>query len=269
MTGTGTQQNPYIPENWNELKTAAETADVYIRLPESAVWDMNAQHPQDAPGISIRCTEIDGNGSTISKLRKASGVVFTMDTSHSVTIKDLDFEKMYITGAKVFSAIGYYDAASIILDNIGIGGELYDSDFWYSDLRGIKTNGCAIDLELSNSTIDDNGKELLDTKITLNGTVASGIGTLLLNSSALYGSISALNHHGILNLNGSLSVVDISLQDFTQVNYYGSGTTMLLNISKTGSATITGAFVKVAEAHMTDADYINAAGFPCGAETED
>ena len=65
MTGSGTQQSPYVPDNWAELKTAAETYNAYIKFAANTQWDMNDQYPEDTPGLELVCAEIDFNNALI------------------------------------------------------------------------------------------------------------------------------------------------------------------------------------------------------------
>lgn len=267
MTGNGTQVNPYIPANWAELKTAAETADAYIRLPAETQWDMNEQYPENAPGISLRCMEIDFNGAVVKNLRKsAASLLVYSATGHDVLLKNGVFSSMYITGAEIFYAIGYDigDSKGIKLFNMGFGGELYDSRLWRCDGRGVDADCCAFNFYLSNSNVTNNEKPLTSTIISIDGTVNDDIGVLNLVSSALYGEVRAVNAQKLLVFYGELSVVDITLQNFSAVRYTGDKTTVVLNVDKVGGATVSGStLIQATSAQMKDAAWLNAHGFPC------
>ena len=264
MTGNGTQASPYIPANWAELKTAAETADAYIRLPAETQWDMNEQYPENAPGISLRCYEIDFNGAVIKNLRKSSAILFYHAAEHNVTMKNGVFSSMYITSATIFNAVGYYDTYSIKLFNMGFGGELYDSELWLCDGRGVDADCCAFNFYLSNSNVTNNEKPLTNTIISIDGTVNDDIGVLNLVSSALYGEVRAVNAQKLLVFYGELSVVDITLQNFSAVRYTGDKTTVVLNVEKVGGATVSGStLIQATSAQMKDAAWLNSHGFPC------
>ena len=260
MTGSGTQSSPYVPANYAELKTAAETTDAYVRLPASAQWDMNDQYPEDAPRILLRCKEIDGNNACIKNLRKASEEAFKHDAGHSVMIKNLTFSSMYITSATVFHIRGYNN---ISLFNVGIGGELYDSMFWNCDSYGLETDRSSISLYLSNSQIGANPAKLTSTVINLEGTTPNDVGMFILESSALYGDIRSIGSQQAVNFAGELCICDMTIQNFQSIGYWGDATTAVLNVSKIGETTISGnSVIQATSAQMKDAAWLNSQGFP-------
>lgn len=67
MQGNGTQENPYIPENWDEFVEAVGTADAYVSVPEGTTYDCNKIAPTGMPEIEFNCTELNGNNLTILK----------------------------------------------------------------------------------------------------------------------------------------------------------------------------------------------------------
>lgn len=270
MTGSGTQQSPYIPEDWDELKTACETEGAYVALNPGTEWDMNDQYPEDAPQISFKCIELDGRSAIIKNIRKSDGTLFGLGQSdHDVTLLNLNFESMYITNAHVFYTVTYswMQANSLKLIGVRIGAELYDAILWYCENQGIATDQSSIALYLSNSDIGNNPKELLNTVLDFNGTVTNGIGGnsgLNLNCSALYGSVRSVDSQQNLVFGGRLSVIDITLQNFA--NVYGSSldTTLVVNISSIGEADVYGdTLIQATSEQLKDAAWLNAAGFPC------
>lgn len=264
MTGSGTQQSPYVPDNWAELKTAAETYNAYIKLASDTQWDMNDQYPEDTPGLELICAEIDFNNALIKNLRKSSGNLFTMSTGdHDVVVKNVNFSSAYITDATVFFGTSNTDSKAIKCRAFGFGGELYNSRFFFCDMRGVEFNGAAISLWLSNSTFTSPDKAITNTQINIEGTVSTGVGTLQLISSALYGDIRALGSQAQLGFAGELCVCDIALQNFNSV-YYGGGSPAVLNVSKIGGATVSGnSCIQATSAQMHDAEWLHDAGFPC------
>lgn len=265
MTGTGTAADPYIPANWGELVTAAETADVYIRFAAGTQWDMNEQYPEDTPGINLRCMEIDFNGAVIKNLRKSAYSLFAYSaTGHDVLLKNGVFSSMYITGAEIFFAIGYSGSRAIKLFNMAFGGEMYDSRLWSCDLYGVETDSCAFSFYLSNSRVTNNDKPLANTTLNFDGTVDTGIGTLNLVSSAVYGEIRAVGAQYGMSFSGELCVCDITLSNFSTIMYVGDKTTAVMNIDKIGGAEIMGnPCIQATSTQMKDAAWLNEHGFPC------
>ena len=80
MQGTGTQTDPYIPENWEEFLTATGTSEAYVSLPEGGgVFDMNRIAPDGGLTVNIKCAEIQGNG---WEIRNAYNVRFLISSGY-------------------------------------------------------------------------------------------------------------------------------------------------------------------------------------------
>ena len=63
MQGNGTQESPYIPENWEEFVTAVGTSGAYVSMPDvGGFFDMNDIAPEGGKTVYIRCKELNGNG---------------------------------------------------------------------------------------------------------------------------------------------------------------------------------------------------------------
>lgn len=266
MTGNGTQASPYIPADWDDLKTAAETESVYIKLPANAEWDMNDQYPSGAPGIALKCTEIDGNGATIRNLRIVEETAFTLSTvEHDVSILNVKFENVYCTRGRFFAAVSgqWWEMNMISLFNVAIGGEFYDANLWYCEHQGIKMDRCGLSFYLSNSNVLDNPGEMTNTKIELNGTITEDVGQLRLKSSGVYGSLRSYGAQKSFFFGGGSSVVDIELQNFYEIQSWAFETTIVINVDKIGDIPFTGEAIQATAAQMRDAAWLHDAGFPC------
>ena len=59
MTGTGTQTDPYIVDNWADLVTALGTSGAYVSFPEGGgVISMNDIAPEGLSSqITVSCAE--------------------------------------------------------------------------------------------------------------------------------------------------------------------------------------------------------------------
>lgn len=103
MLGTGTQDDPYIVDNWDDFVTALSYSGAYIRFPDGGgEISMNDVAPDGlTTGITVQAAEIDGNGWIISELHiKTGGNFFT--SSSGCLIKNLHFERVYGSGTVLF-----------------------------------------------------------------------------------------------------------------------------------------------------------------------
>lgn len=265
MTGNGTQASPYVPGNWDELKTASETDGAYVKLAANTKWDMNDQYPSGVPSIGIECNEIDFNGAEISNIR-AHDTVFS--SSKSVTFKNGIFNNMYVTGATFFSAVSYSYPTRYI-ENCNFSGEFYNgARFSYRDGGYLYIKLCSISLYLS-AVSDDfiSASNCENTAIKFDGTINGSLNAPYLMSSAIYGSLRGLNEPRNLYVSGETSVIDLQLQNFSTITAGGwEPSALLINSDKLGTTTVDAGYAILATtAQMHDAAWLNAAGFPCRA----
>ena len=269
MTGTGTQVDPLVPENWDELKNAAETAGAYVRLPSGAEWDMNEQYPEGVPSIGLLCAELDGNGSVIKNIRMSGGggVFVRANVDGYSAVRNLAFDNIYISGgSKMFDFQNTFYSRVIVFDNVRISrAELYNSTLFNLTRDYVNCQGCSIAVWFSEGVFGGDYLTCIDTGINIKGTVAaSGFGPLLLKSSKLTGEVSCADQQGVfIDSNSDVSVLDISLTDFSGISYSGNNP-VLCNISKTGGATVSANLIQATEAQMKDAEWLHTHGFPCG-----
>lgn len=72
MKGTGTKEDMFIPESWDDFVTALGTTDAYVSVPEGTVYDAGAIKPEgfaDSP-IMLTCRYLDMHGSSIINAKK-------------------------------------------------------------------------------------------------------------------------------------------------------------------------------------------------------
>ena len=94
MTGTGTQADPYMPENWDEIVEAVGETGAYVKCVPDLAINWNDVDPTGKTfGTKIYCDEFDGNGLTISGIMidfdNNSNSLF--DTSLGGIIKNINF----------------------------------------------------------------------------------------------------------------------------------------------------------------------------------
>lgn len=104
MTGTGTQNDPYIVDAWSDFVTAIGTSGVYVKVADDTVWDMNSIAPEGIDRINCTCAELDGNGAVIKNAYIPDYYVLSL----SNTVKNLQIENFLLrygsTGASVINS---------------------------------------------------------------------------------------------------------------------------------------------------------------------
>lgn len=70
---------------FEEFLTACATSGAEVVCPEGAVWDMNQIAPAGAPTVTVACSKIYGNGTTIAKPSIISRLLFNFTNGATVT----------------------------------------------------------------------------------------------------------------------------------------------------------------------------------------
>lgn len=96
MRGNGTQESPYIPENWEEFVEAVGIKDAVVSLPESGgTFNMNQIAPDGfEDSIYVRCAVINGNNWIIQSPRNLS-FYFPEDMKKIHTVNQLHILSAY------------------------------------------------------------------------------------------------------------------------------------------------------------------------------
>ena len=128
-SGTGTQADPFIVDNWTDFLSVVNTYQAYIKWADSAVKVINSVTITST--ISSQFCFVDFNGWTISELTvnlpDSSYMVFSADLGDNVAT-NLTVEKMYVNRPDV--QLGFNELFSCYFDKIEIGEVSENSDFW-------------------------------------------------------------------------------------------------------------------------------------------
>lgn len=260
MTGDGTQLSPFVPDDWDELVTAAATTGTYVRLPAFAEWNMNNYYPEGitAP-LVVNCVEIDGNYATIKNLY----VDNTFLKAHAIQcngnlVKNLNLVDFLHSGDNYEYTIiengNWY--------NSKFSGVQEGSNIWFTGKTGVSQfNRCSLNMsggDIANATGYGLWK---NSELNVETTVYS------LKPGALYRC--KLTGHTSSNLWTDV-LVNGYRTEYTAVDMYGTGAVVassyvrnsIINKEKwTGSIS---RYTKVTSAQMVDAEYLRSIGFMAG-----
>ncbi len=120
MTGTGTQEDPYVVDNWNDFVTAVGQYDAYVTCPEGLVFDMNEIAPDGINGIIINCKWLDGHGLTIKKLYNTRNHDYYgfITTGRPSTICNVNIESFESLGTMIMNDKGNLTVYNCIFSGI-------------------------------------------------------------------------------------------------------------------------------------------------------
>lgn len=88
MTGTGTENDPYICTKLSEIISVQANTTPYIQIPPNTLIDANEEYPEGFSSAIYMCSHIDGQGSIIRNLANTAGSVFSCD---GADFKNLNF----------------------------------------------------------------------------------------------------------------------------------------------------------------------------------
>lgn len=155
ITGTGTEQDPYIVTTYDELVEKAAESGKFVKIGNDI--NITAEYPSgDMPTLVVEAN-IDGDGKTVSNWYKTtSGYCITWTSgSSAVQIKNLVIGNIYITAAVTAF---FYDAGHTVAPflNCKFYGVLYN---YFKDGITSTLKDCSLNLDLR--------KELTDSGATI------------------------------------------------------------------------------------------------------
>ena len=276
MTGTGTQNDPYIIENYSDLLNITEGSTKYYKL--GVDIDVSQyRSPNDAP-INLKAAEFDGDGHTISNFFRRENSsdnvnsMFSQNISTPTVVKNLNITGAYLAGGKTSLVYPLYNNSTI--RNCRISAKIVDTGSAFSFMQFKSFQDCEILLEGQCNIL----KPLSSTNIEgclikydmicnqLNATTTFGTSNLL---CGIRGRIKNLGTSGEIRLTStstnSYYAIDINtatavyISNVSGVNFYDSevmaGVADVMPV-KTGLYALTTEQCK-------NAEYLQEIGFPC------
>lgn len=262
MTGTGTQADPYIVDNWKEFVTAVGKSG-YVKCAENLTWNMNDIAPEGVDGVTINATEIDGNGLTINNLYLIgnNGII----NNNAVTIKNMSILNLKTKA----SGCAFYANYRMNLYLVQVSG-IIECTAFVRVSSSFYASRCSFNLTFAgNSCFGSGGSVNLSfCNIKLNG----------ISGAAFDGSGRGFNCsdcliHGIYPFTtlplaySTDNVIDCEFARKASISS-GSCTNILINKDKLTnvSSGIPSAFATVTTSQLEDAAYLASLGFPIGVE---
>lgn len=278
MTGTGTQTDPYIVDNWEDFVTAASDATAYVCIKSGTIFDLNKIAPGGLSQVDIKCNEIEGNGCFIRNLymvRGSSNSYGFNFAGFSVTIKNINFIDMYLlnnSSATTYffrscaSTTFYNCTFSVIINSIGDDmATLTDSADFYNCSMYVIFKGYA------NGIGNSAGASIINNcNIYIDASMSTFYGTTGTYYTLQNSKISGIPHR-YFHIYGDVytSVLDLNVESGKYLKYTGDyADGILINADKVADdVTIPSTMMAVTTGQMTDTAYLESIGFPIGTET--
>lgn len=278
MTGTGTQADPFIVDNWPDFVTAVETSGAYVAFPEGGgTIDMNSVAPEGIEQVQLRCVSIEGNGWNIRNLYVSGHGAFYLRSNviiNSLSITDFygDFQseeaRFFDNGDNNYQYTFNLCTFSGLITGQNTKSGLFKTEYIYAVTKLFR---CSMNVRCDGSTkLIYNGGDLISLNsadfcnIKLSGNSLSAIGDSFNYRNCYFSgkcSQSPLNIYG--NCNYNVYNVDFSEADDFSCYCSNQGSVNLINsdLLPSGSS-INSGFVAVTDAQLHDAEYLTTIGFP-------
>lgn len=256
---------------WPEFVSAVAVAGDTVIVPPGTVWDMNDIAPEGLASTVNLYAKVKGNGLVIRNLRSSLGVTFEV-SSQSPEIWDVSIEDILQTGGSFISgSITWATNVYSKFHNCVFAGKIINAVFLNLTRTGAVFSpddgpGCGFELDFSGTgsfcnVHYDIGTTMTDCKLRFSG-ISTGSNSRLrqLTNCEISGN-QPWNRWDV----GNITTSTVNLGISSSQSFSASASVSVINMDR-AQGTISGDFLKVADAQMRDAAYLSSIGFPIGVD---
>lgn len=261
MTGTGTENDPYICTKLSEIISVQGDTTVYIELPPNSLIDANDEYPEGfTSAIYLNC-HLDGKGSKIRNISAENAQYGRAFVNRYADFKNINL--LNVRGAeKLFERAS--ESSTLILYKCKFSGRMESLTNLIYVYNG-SISRCSFNFEClgAHSSCDfsswDNydGFNINYNRIELNCAHFSA------NQKLYIGAVSNCyitgNHPGAIDVKGNTNVVDFTTPTMTSDS---RAQNILVNSDKCTTISSESGIYPVTTAQMKDAAYLASLGFP-------
>ena len=270
MTGTGTQTDPFLVDNWTDFMTIdTNSAEIYVRWADTGnkVIDFNDIMPEGFSETVNLPAHVDFNGWTLKNFHStASNYSFKLSSASDAVIENLTLENFYIISSTLFYG-------STLLKNCIISG-IVQYNGSVNVFHGCGLQSCSLNLKVNASNANlmnsvgflspksqiTNSDVVLD--ISCSGSTVSVCDSVIKNSR-ISGKIQSNAQKITLGNTSSMSNV-FNLEANSPLTY--TGTAISVYNSDFATAPASKSFIGVTSEQLKNAEYLYSIGFPIGFE---
>jgi len=250
MTGSGTQADPYIVDNWADFVTAAGTSGAYVEFAADTVIDMDNVAPEGISGITARCSSIDGKGASVKGIFFVSGG-FTF-------VNYIEIKNLNLTEMRTLSGYALNHSENFVYRNCTITGSFAGTGIFSISGSSSLIDCCGFTVQLS-GCVFGHGRELpfRSSRIICSGNPAfsGNLTSLRLENSLVQGEKLPIEYFW----SSKTSIIDCVIH--RSFNASGS-TNLLVNSDKIAEGVTVEYGRKVTTEQLKDAEYLASVGFP-------
>lgn len=277
MQGTGTQADPFIPTEWDEVLEAARTSGAYVNFPQGGgEYDLNDIYPTGVPRIRVRCAQINGNGWNIKNIRCTDSVISTIGTR--CVWNDINFlDFLHQGGAFFLNNEEYYSDGQAILNHcrftgIMSAGELFTRNSRHGD-NVFKLSSCSINVKADNDSVifaggmDSSYAAVENCNIKIVGNSSNPFGSSYMYNCFVQGNMLPNQNNGIKLVSGSnynIIVADLTEATSSALLSCPNGISLINSDLLPAGTSIPAGMKGCTTEQLKDASYPASIGFPIG-----
>lgn len=263
MTGSGTENDPYIVETWEEFVSAFNASSKYITFPDDTILDFN-EIQNYSRKLTGRYNTVLGNGVNFRNITLETGAFISATNKN--TFDNMRFTNLYFTGdASFISSSNNNDWCYFI--NCQFAG-VFQGNSKFNDSgdnlyfgKSLTSVGCGINLKLSEQAVfraSAYSCYCYNCQLTLDCESSATDRSFDIYNSLIEGNIGGANRsiwavNCVLNANIETT--------FTNTN---TGKVSVANADKIGENGAVNGFAAVTSEQLKNAEYLSSIGFPIG-----
>ena len=263
MTGSGTENDPYIVETWEEFVSAFYASSKYITFPDDTILDFN-EIQNYSKKLTGRYNTVLGNGVNFRNITLETGAFISATNKN--TFDNMRFTNLYFTGDASFVASSLNNDWCYFI-NCQFAG-IFQGNSKFNDSgdklyfgKSLTSVGCGINLKLSEQAVfraTAYSCYCYNCQLTLDCESSASDTSINIYNSLIEGNIGGANRsiwavNCVLNANIETT--------FTNTN---TGKVSVANADKIGENGAVNGFVAVTSEQLKNAEYLSSIGFPIG-----
>ncbi|MDE5558353.1 MAG: hypothetical protein K2J32_11825 [Ruminococcus sp.] len=272
MTGSGTENDPFIVDNWTDFRTIdTNSTEIYVRWAdaENKIIDFNNILPEGFSETVNIPAHVDFNGWTLKNFHSTANYYsFYCSSASDAMIENLILENFYINSSNLFYG-------STLLKNCIISGMVqYDGNAYVFNGCGlkncslnIKTNAASFTL-MSGSGFSSPKSQITNSDVILDISCSSSNASVfnsLIKNSRISGKIRSDNQKITIGASSSMSNI-FNLETNAPLYYQGYGISVYNSDFAQKSSDSNKSFIGVTSEQLKNAEYLYSIGFPIGIE---
>ena len=149
VSGTGAQDDPYVVTTYADLISKAAETEKYVKLGNDI--DVVAEYPDgNVPQLTISCTEVDGDGKTISRLYKMTNNDYCIRINSPCILKNANFTNIYTN--KTFLFLNGGSSYTATAQNCKFAGICSGSYFMSQSNSNAYFRNCSVNVQSQGTT---------------------------------------------------------------------------------------------------------------------